>query len=524
LKRHRWWHTAADAAVDEWHRASSKLILLAAMAVLSATLAGSRTLRSTDYSDVAEPGGTSASEAGPPADPSNSANHMILWAGCDTVPSLTDAQLDVWRARGVTGFACSTRQLRGLGGSQDWTADVSGDLSGAAYDVERAIRDSHIVERAARRGMRMYLTFYLANLNNTATPLADWFDDRGWTEAVLPRARELAAAVRALGFVGVGLDQELYAQIGNVSTATWNWQYPGNTHNEPDVRAKARQRGAQFMQALVTGFPDLEVLAYATLFPETWEALIQKQVNGTANAYADSVQIDFWDGLTSVDGFRDVQVLDAIFFKSTQIAGDDWDLALRYATNSFFAVASRRFSNWNKVSSRVFYSPFGWISEGSSAFEKARDPDYVARQLAAFRRWGMNRMFAVYTYNTLETFDYGPYEAAMREATKAGIVDNQPPDIMVAPTRRSGSGSTSVIQLSGTATDNFAIRAVSWHTSASSGSAELTFASKSESSATDATSRMTWTADVPLDGGVKSIEIEAEDIKGLTTRTTVVID
>ena len=34
------------------------------------------------------------------------------------------------------------------------------------------------------------------------------------------------------------------------------------------------------MTALLAGFPEVEVLAYATLFPGTWEDAVQLEVNG----------------------------------------------------------------------------------------------------------------------------------------------------------------------------------------------------------------------------------------------------
>ena len=64
-----------------------------------------------------------------------------------------------------------------------------------------------------------------------------------------------------------------------------------------------------------------------------------------------------------------------------------------------------------------------WINSGTTSFQSVRPPAYVAEQLDAARRWGMGRMFADFAYGDLERFDYGPYDAAMRAASRPGVVD-----------------------------------------------------------------------------------------------------
>jgi hypothetical protein len=112
---------------------------------------------------------------------------MIFWTRCDDVVSLSDSELERWKLRGVDGFVCQIGHLRGLGGSQDFTGDASADLRGPNYDFQRRLRDSDVVKRARRRGIKTYLGFYVVNPSNRATPLAEWFDDRAWSTVVLPR-------------------------------------------------------------------------------------------------------------------------------------------------------------------------------------------------------------------------------------------------------------------------------------------------------------------------------------------------
>ena len=204
-------------------------------------------------------------------DAGTAAHRLILWVSCqkDVVP-LTNPELDTWKARGVDGFVCMTGRLRNLGGAQDFSGDPNASLTGANYALQRSLRDSRIVERAAARGMKLYLGVKLANYYNDATPLKEWFDDAGWSTEVLPKMRDLAAAAKLYGFAGIALDQELYPSQGGVATATWAWDYPGNTRSEAQVRAKARQRGAELMGAILDGFPGAEFAVHHALFPGDW--------------------------------------------------------------------------------------------------------------------------------------------------------------------------------------------------------------------------------------------------------------
>ena len=203
------------------------------------------------------------------ADDAGAAAHrLILWVNCeqDVLP-LTDPELDTWKARGVDGFVCMTGRLRGLGGAQDFSGDPNASLAGANYALQRSLRDSRIVERAKARGMKLYLGVKLANYYNDATPLKEWFDDAGWSREVLPNMRNLAAAAKLHGFAGIALDQELYPSQGGVATATWAWDYPGNTRSESTVRAKAKQRGAELMGAILDGFPGAELAVHQAPLP-----------------------------------------------------------------------------------------------------------------------------------------------------------------------------------------------------------------------------------------------------------------
>jgi hypothetical protein len=458
----------------------------------------------------AAPVGTASAAEEPSA-----AHRLILWSGCeeDVLP-LSNAELDTWKARGVDGFVCMTGRLRGLGGAQDFTGDPNAALTGANYALQRSLRDTRIVERASARGMKLYLGVYLANYYNDATPLKEWFDDAGWSREVLPKMRNLAAAAKLLGFAGLALDQELYPSQGGVATATWAWDYPGNSSSETAVRAKAKQRGAELMSAILDGFPGAELAVYHFDFPGDWNDLVQEEVNDEENVGADLLHLDFWDGMTSVDGYRAVRFFDSIFYKEPHRGS--WESALTYNTNQVLAAFSRRFSNWDYASERVFISPFSWIDDGPRpGFEEARSPEHVAEQLLAFRKWGMGGEFANYAYAPLTDFDYSPYVPAMQAGSRPGTVDGVAPTIDLSDT----TGPT----IEGTAHDNLAIRAVRWRDNRGrSGVARMRWEILDGDYDSGYEWQTRWAIPVAeLSPAATRLELTAEDIKGNESRRAV---
>jgi hypothetical protein len=406
-----------------------------------------------------------------------------------------------------------------MGTTAKWSGDLQ-HLTGDDYALERTMLQSKIVKRAHDHGMKMYLGFYFANGDNASTPLGEWFDDAAWTATVLPAVKSVAAAAKALGFDGLAFDQELYPQTNGKQTATWAWDYPGNEHSEMETRAKVRERGEEMMRAVLAGYPDVDILAYFTKFPDTWDALVQQEVNGAKDAFADLVQLDFWDGLTATKGYGTITFLNAIFYKTPHVGS--WDSAYTYEYNSLFALLSRRLSNWRYASTRLQETPFVWISSGTTSFENARPPSYVAEQLEAARRWGMGRILADYAYGDLEKFDYGPYEDAMRTTAEPGVVDSDAPTITVE--RPSATVTRATVPITGTAHDDYALRLVRWKTDAGArGMAEMTWNPGSgDPSLGWKDWTMDWAAkDIPLRPGTNRITFTAVDTKGLQTVKTI---
>jgi hypothetical protein len=448
----------------------------------------------------------------------NSADRLIIWSDCAHVVDLTDASLDLWKSRGVDGIICMHGHLRSMGGKQDFTGDPQASLAESNYSFQRSLRDTNIVGRMRARGMKAYLGVKLVNYKNRRTPLREWFDDAGWWGLVLPKMADAAAAAKLLGFAGLAFNQELTRQRNGYG-ATWNWDYQNNTHSEAEVRAKAAQRGREVMSVLTRSFPGLELVAYHVHMPETWRELVELKDNNKGNALAKNLDIDFWDGLSSVEGYSAIRLLDSIFYKSPY-AGT-WDIALQYDYNRRYSYLSRRLSNWNYAASRLFVSPFSWINAGPNPgeYDDARPPAYVATQLAAFRRWGMGGEFANFAYGGLSAFDYGPYVSAMQAASTPGVVDASPPALLVNPVPAGSPTPLASLAVEGTAHDNLAVRLVRWQNDRGGrGTARMTWEVLSGDYRTGYNWRTRWSAPtIPLHAGANNITITVEDIKGLAT-------
>lgn len=448
-----------------------------------------------------------------------------MWVRCSDVAGLTDAQLAYWQSLGVGGFVCMSQWLDGMGGQNAFT-DPAGDLTAPQYTLERAIVTSNVVARAHAHNLTLYLGAYLVNYYDTQTPLAEWFDDGAWSGTVVPSASRFASAAHLMGFDGLGFDEELYPQTGGAHGATWSWNYPGNTHTEQQVRAQVAVRGAQLMGAIVGAFPGVEIVDYGTFLPGTWAAYIQTAVNGTPSPYQDTVQLNLWDGLTQAPGYSAIRFLDASFYKGPNVPGAGYDAALQYNDNTWFALLSRSWHNWAYAADRVFVSPFAWI-DGDAANEgpwsAPRPPAFVATQLQEYRRWGMGGDFGIYSYASLGQFDYSPYASAMQAAAAPGVVQTQPPTIGVtAPPTTTAAASVS---LTGVANDPLAVRVVRWSNDrGGSGTAQLTWQVLGGSDSQGWTAQTTWAAaSVPLSSGLNTITLTVENIKGLTTTTSLAI-
>jgi hypothetical protein len=449
----------------------------------------------------------------------NSADRLMFWVNCRTLPTLTDAELDQWKARGVDGFVCAHQHLRDMGGTQNFTGDPARSLATTDYELQRSIRDSNVVARAHARGMKLYLSVYLVNYWNNATPLKDWFDDAGWSGTVLPKLGDAAGAARLLGFDGLSFDQEMYGRPEEAQR--WPWNYPGNTRSEAEVRAKARERGQQVMTRLLQSFPNLDLLTYHYNFAGDWSSVVQQRYNGLANFGANALFIDWYAGLSSVEGYASIRLINTNFQKVKAPAAT-WDIAMQYEANHLLSLFSRTFPNWSYAASRIHPTPFSWIDAGSSTstYDDAKPVTEVDTQLAAMRKWGTGGEFFNFAYQDLRAFDYTPYVPGMQSASTPGVVDAIPPTVTVTAL----PNGTSSVDLSGVATDDMAVRSVSWSNDrGGSGMATTTWRVLSGDYLSGYSWITEWQAHVPLGTGSNTISVTVEDIKGQRTTSAVTV-
>ena len=460
----------------------------------------------------------------------NSGDSIIFWANCSEIAKLSDAQLDEWQNRGVDGFVCVHQHLWGLGGSQQFDRDPDAALGGKTFELQRAIRDSRIVQRAKKKGMKMYLGFYLANSrDNATTPLVDWFDNAGWDQVVLPAIRDIVGTAEVLGFHGVAFDQEQYR--AGEDAQNWPWNYPGNTRAEPEVRSEVAERGRQTMEAMLEVFPRLELLTYAYAFEGDWKSVVQKRFNNIDDFGTSSTFIDWYSGLSSVEGYDSIRLFSTAFYKVFTPARD-WETALAHEYSTIYSLFSRRLPNWSYAAPRMHLAPAIWIDNGDGdspdGYDAARPPEYVDGQLQALRKWAAGREVVIFAYHGLygttagkyeDAFDYGPYVAAMKRASTPGDVDKTDPWLSVTgptggPTYHT-PGDT--VALQGLAGDNLALRVVSWKNDrGGQGAAQMDWQVRCGDHRSGYDSQFAWTTgDIGLKPGANRIAVIAEDTKGL---------
>ena len=461
----------------------------------------------------APPGAT----RGQPA--ANSAHELTFWAGFDQVVNLSDAHLDGFADMGVGAFVMQTKFL-----TDGWTDNPSANLRAGKYAMQRQIRDSRIAQRAAARGIDLYLGFFAASAANNSTPYFDWFDDAGWARTTA-KMGDFAGAARMLGFRGIAIDQELYG-----GKARWTWNYPGNTHTQAQVRAKAKQRGRQAMAAILDGFPGVEIGVYNFMQKDSWLEWVYETTGSrpypgapTTDTFAPRVDIDFWDGMTSVEGYSAIRQWNSVFYKDWRLGSAPgstlrWENALRADVSNTAELLSKEFENWDYAESRYHSSPFAWINAGplSSSWDDARPPEYVQTQLTAMRKFGMGGGFANYHYGGgLTPSKYAPYANVIRGAATPGNVDAAAPTLDAA----AAAG-----DIHGTAHDNLAVWSVRWRDNlGGAGVATLDFRITQGEPLYIKNWRMGWM--IPrsaLTDGARSVTVVAVDIKGNASAPAVV--
>lgn len=510
----------------------------------------------------------------------NAANRIIMYTGCPGMLTASDADLDAWKSRGIGGFMCGFSKLYHMGGGEQWTGDANA-LSESGHSYQNQLKNTKIVDRVHARGMKVYMGFDVVDYYSQNAPFGGpdaWMDDAWWNSTVIPGVTGFAGAAKLHGFDGIFVDQELIGcknvvnyGDGRDTCGDWSWNYRGNTHTEAQVRAKVKQRGQQLMTGILSQFPQVEFTAYDSRWPEDANALIQQVVNKqpTTKQY-ETVNADFWNGLTSVDGYKAIRFFDATFYKTGHIGG--FDEMIPYDQNHIFSWASQHFDNWDYLAPRFFRSPFIWISQNhgdpnksppnnGEPFSYYRGDQYVYDQLQTFRKWGMGGEFWNFSFDSIfppdsgwnysgpnpdypafsvtvngKVYNYPGYPGnvnnpsnvkGFQAASKPGIVDSTPPTLNItSPANNSTTGSSNVT-VSGNTTDNMAIHYVKWSNNrGGSGYAPMTWRTLSCNCSKPYSWewQLDWSANIPLQSGANVITVTSYDIKDLQTTKTITIN
>jgi hypothetical protein len=204
------------------------------------------------------------------------------------------------------------------------------------------------------------------------------------------------------------------------------------------------------------------------------------------------------------------------------MAGVSWDEALKNDYNRFYAMLSRRLSNWAYASTRIGRVPYSWIDNGPNLpWDAARPPADVAAQLAAFRRWANGAGLFNYVFCGINGFDYTSYVAGIQAASAGGSVDSSSPTVTFnnAIVNNTITTTSSTLTLSGSSTDNFAIKRMVWvNWRAGTGAMlPMTWTILSGNGQTPWVWRMDWSVTLTgLQPGNNVVSISATDIHGLT--------
>lgn len=268
---------------------------------------------------------------------------VVLWNGWRYLDpaQVRDQDLDYYAQIGIGGVITS-----GISPFSDQNPDDYTAL--AAF-----------VTRMHARGMKVYSGYGTAHPQLLLAPFGDWFDDATWATIVARMGAQAKLCYNA-GVDGLAQDSEEY----NGAHQYWRWD-GYTTHTETEVRAKARQRGAELMTALVSGMPNLDLRSYYDKFGDnSANSWVQHIVNAAPldNYVTNYVFSDFWAGMSSVNGWSAIRFYDAIFYLGWSPGGSQspWGYdelaAMRGNATNVHATISKFMSH----PERVFIAPFVW--------------------------------------------------------------------------------------------------------------------------------------------------------------------
>ena len=250
--------------------------------------------------------------------------------------------------------------------------------------------------------------------------------------SVLPRLADLAGGARSCSASpGLALDQELYGQTGGARPRPGT----GITRATPTPRRRCGRRPRDARRAgdgarCSTAFPEVELAVYHVALPRRLERARRAGGQRRRRTLDDLLHIDFWDGMTSVDGLRGDPLLGRHLLQDPAPSGT-WDTALTYNTNQIFATFSRGSSNWDV---RLRAGPPIAVQPGSTPARTPRATSTTPGRrttsrssCSRFAKWGTGGEFANYVYGALDPVRLRAVRGRHAGRELAGEVDETEP-------------------------------------------------------------------------------------------------
>ena len=280
------------------------------------------------------------------------------------------------------------------------------------------------------------------------------------------------------------------------------------------------------MTAILDGFPGVEIGVYNFMQKDSWLELSYETYGGPTNVdkFAPRVDLDFWDGMTSVKGYSAIRQWNNVFYKDWRLGNAPgatlrWENAMRADVSNTAELLSREFENWDYAESRYHSSPVRLDQRRPASLGRGTTRDRPATSRHSSTPCASSGWAAASPTTThgggLTPSKYAPYANVIRAAATPGNVDAAAPTLDAA----AAAG-----DIHGTAHDNLAVWSVRWRDNLGrAGVAELDFRITQGEPLYIKNWRMDWR--IPrsaLTNGASSVRVVAVDIKGNTSSPAVV--
>lgn len=409
---------------------------------------------------------------------SNVSDQFYMWAlDVQNAPvSMDAADLAYWLAEGVDGFVLQCRHPTIIGGTQTFTGDQGNTLVGAQWDLNRNIRVD-VMPKFTTAGVGALMV--IATKNIAATNSQKMFTGQttangtasDWTNVTIPAIVGMVQMCRAEGLKGLMFDNENYPANDGTLGDIWG---SNNTSVEWDTR------GYELGVAITTAWPDVCIASYYNVLSGSYD----EYSHGYATRGYESATGShlFWRGLSrgmaaaAPNGGWSLVFHEAIYYRGGCTVG-----ARQMDHNGFPAVCARDWSHWKDVHDRIGLEAFIWIDRGvpgTQPSEQPYSPATFASQGINYRNWGVvlrgggRRIWQSFEYHALDlpnrTLDVAPnvwdadYQPELVTMSTPAVIANNLPSLTISTPADGSTVGTTTVAVTGTASDDFGVSAVTW--------------------------------------------------------------